>query len=299
MKADRSPGAWRGWWATLVPAVDPSAMDLGRRSIVEGPRGGQGEGVPGRPLIGVTTSEVRLAENVEPTREGEPPQREMALGLRYLRAIEAAGGVPVVMPPLGTEALRPLVDRLAGLCLSGGPDLDPETYGASRHPQLGPTERELDRLELAVIRRADEVGMPILAICRGAQALNVARGGSLHQHLPDRDGGICHRQRAPGDQPTHAVQVATGTRVGRLLGASRLAVNSFHHQAPDQLGAGLSAAAWAPDGVIEALEARGPRFVVGVQWHAECLSDRTPEAALFSGFVQAAARYEAGAQVAA
>lgn len=253
----------------------------------------------GRPLIGVTTSEVRVAENVQPTREGEPPQREMALGLRYLRAVESAGGIPVVMPPLRPDAIDSLMDRLSGLCLSGGPDLDPETYGASRHPQLGPTERELDRLELAVIRRADEIGMPILAICRGAQALNVARGGSLHQHLPDRDGALPHRQRAPGDEPTHPVEIATGTRVGGLLGASRLEVNSFHHQAPDQLGAGLYAAAWAPDGVVEALESTGSRFVVGVQWHAECLAEREPEASLFAAFVEAAAGYDAGARAAA
>jgi putative glutamine amidotransferase len=251
--------------------------------------------VNARPLIGVTTSEVRVAENVRPTREGEPPQREMALGLRYLRAIEAAGGAPVVLPPLRPEALGPLVSRLSGICLSGGPDLDPETYGAGRHPALGPTERELDRAELAVIRRADELGLPILAICRGAQALNVARGGSLYQHLPDRAGALEHRQSGPSDEPTHAVEVALGTRTGRLLGAAQLEVNSFHHQAPDQLGAGLFATAWAADGVVEAVESTGERFVIGVQWHAECLADRAPEANLFAAFVEAAAEYDGSA----
>ncbi|MEA3034554.1 MAG: putative glutamine amidotransferase, partial [Sphingomonadales bacterium] len=106
-----------------------------------------------RPLIGVTTSEVRTAEQVTLIPEGEPRAREMALGLPYLRGLEAAGGLPLVMPPLSEEAIEPLLDRIDGICLSGGPDLDPENYGAGPHPELGPTEPELDRFELAVARR--------------------------------------------------------------------------------------------------------------------------------------------------
>ena len=136
--------------------------------------------------------------------------------------------------------------------------------------------------------------MPILAICRGAQALNVARGGSLHQHLPDVPARLGHRQREPGEQPTHAVEVAAGTRLGRLLGARALEVNSFHHQAVDQLGHGLRAVAWAPDGVVEAVESIGEPFVVGVQWHAECLAERAGESALFAAFVEEAAAFETG-----
>ena len=136
-------------------------------------QGHMGAELTGRPLIGVTTSEVRVAEKVDQTPEGEPPRREMALGLRYASAIEAAGGLPVVLPPLSLAAVEPLLDRLSGLCLSGGPDLDPTAYSERRHPRLGPTEPQLDRFELGLARAADARGLPLLAICRGAQALNV------------------------------------------------------------------------------------------------------------------------------
>ena len=245
-----------------------------------------------KPLIGVTTSEVRIAEQVDQTPQGEPPRREMALGLTYLRAVELAGGLPVVIPPLDLGAVEPLLDRFGGVCLSGGPDLDPAAYHARRHPQLGPVEPELDTFELELARRADARGLPILAICRGLQALNVSRGGTLHQHLPDRPGtSVEHRQKAPGDQSTHPVEIAAGSRLARLMGRRRVRVNSFHHQAVDRLGAGLRAVAWAPDGVIEGIEAPGREFVVGVQWHAETLVARRDNMALFEGLVAAAARH--------
>ena len=149
---------------------------------------------------------------MEQTPQGEPPRREMALGLTYLQAIEAAGGLPVVMPPLELDAVEPFLDRFAGICLSGGPDLDPAAYDERRHPELGPTEPELDVFELELARRADARGLPILAICRGLQALNVARGGTLHQHLPDRPGTTLeHRQGGPGARATHSVEVAPGS----------------------------------------------------------------------------------------
>jgi putative glutamine amidotransferase len=246
-----------------------------------------------RPLIGVTTSEVRAAERVAQTPQGEPPSREMALGLTYLKAIEAAHGLPVVIPPLALEAVDPLLDRVSGVCLSGGPDLDPAAYHARRSPHLGPVEPELDLFELELARRADARGLPILAICRGLQALNVARGGSLHQHLPDRPGTtIEHRQRAAGDLVTHAVEVAEGSHLARLLRRRHVKVNSFHHQAVSRLGPGLRAVAWSPDGVIEGVEAPAREFLVGVQWHAETLTIRPEEARLFKGLVDAAAQLD-------
>jgi putative glutamine amidotransferase len=247
-----------------------------------------------RPLIGVTTSEVRFAERIEQTPQSDPPRREMALGLTYLRAIEAAGGLPVVMPPLELEAIEPLLDRLSGICLSGGPDLDPETYEEQPHPELGPVEPDLDRFELELARQADDRGLPLLAICRGTQALNVARGGSLHQHLPDRPGTtIEHRQRQAGDLIAHPVTIAAGSRLARLMSRREAAVNSFHHQGIHRLGQGLRAVAWSPDGVIESIEAPGRDFVIGVQWHAEGLVSRREHAALFRGLVDAAMRFEA------
>jgi putative glutamine amidotransferase len=196
----------------------------------------------------------------------------------------------VVLPPLADDAVPALIDRLAGVCLSGGPDLDPSAYGADPHPELGPIEPSLDHFEVAVARRADALGIPVLGICRGCQALNVARGGTLHQHLPDvTDGSIAHRQTASGRQTTHTVDVAAGSRLATIVGAGELHVNSFHHQAVAELGDGLRAVAWAPDGVIEGIEAAGDAFYLGVQWHVETLVDRPRHAALFDALVAAAA----------
>jgi putative glutamine amidotransferase len=246
-----------------------------------------------RPLIGVTTSEVRRAETVEPTPEGEPPRHEMALGLTYLRAIEATGGMPVVIPPLRMDLIEPLLDRMAGICLSGGPDLHPDAYGQEPDQHLGPTEPDLDRFELAIASAADQRDMPILAICRGTQALNVVRGGTLVQHLPDRfagaDEATPHRQRNPGNEPSHHVTVDPDSRLASTVDAAEMDVNSFHHQAIDRLGRDLVATAWAPDGTVEAIEDPSRSFLLGVQWHAELLVDRAEERELFRGFVEAAA----------
>lgn len=247
-----------------------------------------------RPLIGVTTSEVRTAEQVSQIPEGEPPRREMALGLTYLRAIEAAGGLPVVIPPLESPAIEPLLARLGGLCLSGGPDLDPASYHERRHPDLGPVEPDVDRFELELARHADAHALPILAICRGQQALNVARGGTLHQHLPDLPQvTIEHRQREPADCATHVVELTRESHLADLMGRSEAEVNSFHHQAVDSLGSGLRAVAWSPDGVVEGIEDPARDFLVGVQWHAETMVDRSENAALFEGLVEAAGAYGA------
>jgi putative glutamine amidotransferase len=251
-----------------------------------------------RPLIGVSTSEVRLAGQVDATPQGDPPRREMALGLTYLKVIESAGGIPVVMPPLDLAAVEPLLDRLSGICLSGGPDLDPKAYGERRHPELGPVEPELDRFELELARRADVRGLPMLAVCRGAQALNVARGGTLHQHLPDRPGvTLEHRQKKPGNTLTHSVTIAPDSKLARTMKRRRARVNSFHHQAVNRLGAGLRAVAWSSDGVIEAIEAPARPFLIGVQWHVECLPDRPEHFALFTGLVEAAMTFEASMRV--
>ena len=248
------------------------------------------------PLIAVTTSEVREGKSVTLTRHGEPPDHEMALGLKYLQAVETAGGIPVVVPPLHDPAVGPLLDRCSGLLLSGGPDLHPDAYGRDAHAETGPTEPALDGFELALAREADARGMPILAICRGLQLLNVVRGGTLHQHLPDVVGDrIQHRQEEPGSRTTHWVSVAPGSRLAAILGRQRAKVNSFHHQAACDLGSGLEATAWASDGVVEGLEATDRDFVVAVQWHAECLVGRPAQATLFGDFVGAAARWERSA----
>jgi putative glutamine amidotransferase len=243
-----------------------------------------------KPLIGVTTSELRPGELSTLRRHGEPPNPEMALGMTYVRAIEAAGALPVVVPPLGPRDVPRLLDRLDGLVLSGGPDLAPAAYGAQPHVELGSTEPGLDAFEYAIAREALRLGLPILGICRGAQTLNVARGGTLHQHLPDVVGDtIAHRQAVDGRVPTHPVTILPDSRLAAVLGTTRLSVNSFHHQAVDRLGAGLRECAWAPDGTVEAIEDPGRPFVLAVQWHAETLQGVPGQPTLFEELVGVAA----------
>src|SRR4051812_38449548 len=243
-----------------------------------------------RPLIGISTSELRSAQGAQFAQHSEPPRRMLALGLIYLEAVEAAGGIPVILAPLPARRLESIIDRLDGVCLSGGPDIEPACYGAEAHAELGPTEPEVDLFELGLVRAARRRGLPILAICRGMQVLNVARGGTLVQHLPDISEEIVHRQREPASQPTHPVALAHDSRIAQIAGCDSIEVNSFHHQAIDRLGAGLEPVGWSVDGVIEAVEVPGDAYTIGVQWHAECLTDRPEQARLFMGLIDAAER---------
>jgi putative glutamine amidotransferase len=248
-----------------------------------------------RPLIGLTTSEIRHPGPEELIPHADAGREEVVLGSGYFRALAAGGGAPVVMPPLDPELAPSYLAGLAGVCLSGGPDVDPACYGAGRHPKLGETQPHVDRFELTVVREAERLGMPLLAICRGAQVLYVAHGGDLFQHLPDEvAGALRHRRDAPRDRVAwHEVEVEADSLVARALGTERLDVNSFHHQAPRRVGDGLRVVARAPDGVVEAVEAPDAEFELGVQWHPEGIADRPEQAALFAAFVEAAARYAA------
>src|SRR4051794_7226982 len=251
---------------------------------------GGGKGIPMRPLIGITTSEVRPLTHAHEAPVDEPFRAEMALGITYTNALEAAGAAPAVLPPLGEDAVGDLVDGLAAVCLSGGPDVDPAEYDADRDPKLGPTWRRLDRFELAVARAADERRMPILGICRGCQVLDVARGGTLIQHLGDEagDSRLHHRQRDRGERATHPVEIAPDSRLAQAIGVTEVEVNSFHHQAVRTLGRGLRAVGHAPDGVIEAIEDPDRPFHIGVQWHAEFDTERATGIALLRTLVEAA-----------
>jgi putative glutamine amidotransferase len=238
-----------------------------------------------KPLIGIFTSERHPGKlgTLQRCDEGAPAT-EMRLGTPYLRAIEAGGGLPVVLAPDEPALAAALMERLDGLCLAGGPDLDPLGYGiGERHELLGQTDRVVDGAELALALAAEERGLPVLGICRGAQAMNVARGGTLHQHL---DG---HRQTHAATEAAHVVDVAPGTFLAALTQARGLEVNSFHHQAVDRLGAGLRIAATAPDGTVEAIEDPARPFHLGVQWHAEGMIERPEQLALFEALVAAAA----------
>lgn len=218
-------------------------------------------------------------------RELAPPR--LHLRLTYVQAVQEMGGIAVVLPAHGFgDDVHHLLDRIDGLLISGGPDLDPATYGQERHELLGPNvDRVADEYELRMHEAARERDLPVLAICRGLQAMNVSRGGTLHQHI------VNHRQApvAP-HEPTHAVSVAAGSPLHRLTNRRRLAVNSFHHQAIDTLGEGLEVIAHAPDGTIEAVCDPIARFHLAVQWHAEVLTHRPEHARVMRALIDAAAR---------
>jgi putative glutamine amidotransferase len=240
-----------------------------------------------RPLIGLTTSEMRNPVRDELLPHAEAGREEMVLNFHYMRAVTAAGGLPVVMSPQPIDAVPELVARLDGVLIPGGPDIDPSFYGHEPDDDLGPTWPEVDRFEIAVVQEAERRELPVLAICRGMQLLNVAHGGTLFQHLPDHVGDdVVHRRRSLEDEVAmHPVRVEAGSRLAAWLGGDRLQVNSYHHQAPRDVGDGLRATAWADDGVIEGLE--GERST-GVQWHAEAMQADANQRGLFAAFVSAA-----------
>jgi gamma-glutamyl-gamma-aminobutyrate hydrolase PuuD len=212
----------------------------------------------------------------------------------YLRSIELAGGIPVVLPPSGPALHPSLIVRLDGLVATGGVDVDPRLYGADPHPKVTDVSEERDEFELILMREALARGIPILGVCRGMQVLNVELGGTLIQDIPSETGStLCHLDL---DQPratiAHPIFVECGSRLGDILGRHEVPVNSFHHQAVGRLGRGLNATAVAPDGIVEALELPGPRFVVGVQWHPEAFWREHDRyfGRLFHAFVAAAAQ---------
>jgi gamma-glutamyl-gamma-aminobutyrate hydrolase PuuD len=202
----------------------------------------------------------------------------------YVEAIERAGGRALLVPPF-TEAIEETLDALDGLLLSGGSDLDPSTYDQEPHPETRGIRLDRDRGELALLGAALARDMPVLAVCRGSQVLNVARGGDLVQHLPDVVGDERHKH-TPGVFADHDVRVEGGSRLGGVLGA-RAPVKSHHHQGYGRIGEGLREVAWAEDGTVEALEDPDKRFAVGVLWHPEAGEDR----ALFEALVEQATAY--------
>jgi len=203
-----------------------------------------------------------------------------------------AGGLPVLLPPTG--GVTGVLPRLDGLVLSGGGDVDPALYGAERGAASGPANPARDGAELALCKAALASGLPVLGICRGLQVINVALGGTLHQHLPDLVGNDSHSPEAAG-YGSHKVSVASGSQLAAVLSRSEAAVPTHHHQAIDRLGDGLVATAWTDDGVIEAVEFGQPgrkaeQFMVAVQWHPEAGDDPSLFAALIAAAGQAIQR---------
>lgn len=222
------------------------------------------------------------------------------MGQAYLSAVIAAGGVPVLLP-LGLDEARLLeaLGRADELLLAGGEDMAPALFGEEPLPGLGAVDPERDAAELTLARRALEAGIPLLAICRGIQVLNVAAGGTLFQDIPSQVPGAlkhdCFYPAYPRDHIAHTVEIAPGSRLAAVaqdaILRSNVPVNSLHHQAVKILGAGLRVVAQAPDGIVEAVEGTGDAWVLGVQWHPEELaSGRADMRAIFRAFVEAAGR---------
>jgi putative glutamine amidotransferase len=224
-----------------------------------------------KPLIGITTY-------VEPASWGHWQLEAALVPYDYVRAVERAGGRAVLVPP-DADGSEEVLDALDGLIFSGGNDLTPESYGAEADPETNGTNPARDRGELALLTAALERDLPVLAICRGVEVLNVVRGGDLVQHLPDVVGHEEHRA-AVGEFSEHAVQVDPSSRFGEV----RSNVKSHHHQGLGRIGEGLREVAWAEDGVVEAVEDPEKPFVVGVLWHPEAGEDQR----LFEQLVEAA-----------
>lgn len=213
-----------------------------------------------RPLIGITASILR-----------EPPAREwMYNTTSYFEAIQEAGGIPVLLPFCqNQEEAGAILDRLDGLLLSGGADVDPLHFGEQPHQRLGKISPERDTTELALARVALQRNMPILGICRGHQVLAVAAGAKIVQDIPAQvPGAIKHAQEAPRWYPTHTVTAKEGTRLASLLG-TEFRTNSYHHQSVKDLPEGWVSSAETADGINEAMEHPGYKFVLSVQWHPE------------------------------
>ena len=189
----------------------------------------------------------------------------------YARAVQTAGALALLLPPdpAANGASDEILDRVDALILAGGSDVDPASYGAETHSQTGRTWPERDSFELLLTARALDRQMPVLGICRGMQMLNVARGGTLEQHLPDRIGHEDHRH-TPGTFGDHEVRLEPGSLAARAAGGERVTVKSHHHQGIDRVGEGFAVTGWSVDDrVIEAIELPGPGFALGVLWHPE------------------------------
>jgi gamma-glutamyl-gamma-aminobutyrate hydrolase PuuD len=204
--------------------------------------------------------------------------------LDYVDAVERAGGRPLLVPP-SEDGMEETLDALDGIVFSGGSDVDPSTYGADAHPETDAPHRRRDQAELALLQAALERDMPVLAVCRGSQLLNVLRGGDLVQHLPDEVGSDAHKE-VPGSFSEHGVRVAEGSRLGEVIGEQG-DVMSHHHQGFGRVGEGLVETAWADDGTLEGIEDPTRRFALGVLWHPEAGEDD----ALFQALVEEARAY--------
>jgi putative glutamine amidotransferase len=243
-----------------------------------------------RPNIGITTQTLEAVEDQIP--------RSWIMRQRYVEVLTASGAVPWLVPlEQDRETLRLIYERLDGLFLPGGIDMQPSTYGEQPDPLLQRVDPARDETELQLARWAIEDRLPVLGVCRGAQLINVAAGGTLWQDVSYRPDSIKHDYAPLGGQYSreylaHDVTVDADSRLGRIVRVDRMPVNSMHHQAIRELGTGLIASSFAPDGVIESVEPTSEQWMIGVQWHPESLVDQDARMrALYDAFIAAAAEY--------
>ena len=244
-----------------------------------------------RPLIGIPAQTLQSIDDIP-----DVLPHSWVMNSRYYLAAAAVGAVPVMIPLFDNddETLRGIYDRLDGVLLAGGVDMEPRTFGEAPHPRLGRTDRARDEVELKLAHWAIAEAKPILGLCRGHQVLNVALGGTLYQDIEAQIPGAMRHDYFPGfprDYLAHEVSLAPGSRLHGAIGAAAMAVNSMHHQAVKSLAPGLVVSARAEDGVIEAIESEGPGYLVGVQWHPEVFEQRDERThRLFQSFVHAAGK---------
>ncbi len=238
-----------------------------------------------KPLIGITAAHRAIEDG------------RLVYSMAYMPniiSIERAGGIPIVIPSgLNNDTLRALYERVDGVLLPGGGDVDPAYYNAERHPKTGNIDDKRDAAELVVARWTVEDDRPLFGICRGVQTMNIALGGTLIQDIPSLvETQIVHDTPTdlPRDHLMHDVHIASSTRLADIIG-EKVTVNSHHHQSIEQPGQYLNVTAHAPDGVIEAIEMPHKRFVLGVQWHPEDLGDDAVTLRLFGAFIEAAGEF--------
>jgi putative glutamine amidotransferase len=238
-------------------------------------------------LIGITTAHM-------PHPEGLPM---VAVQESYVRSVLNAGGVPVLIP-LGLQLtdLQVILERINGLLLTGGGDIDPKRFAGENHPTIHQVDPDRDEVEIRLVEEAVRTGKPFLGICRGIQVINVAFGGNLYTDIgSQKPDSLDHKwvTGRPWSYLAHSIQVQENSRLAKILGGTDLKVNSLHHQAISQIADGFQALAFAPDGIIEAIELPGHPFGMAVQWHPEWLQEHPPMRALFKAFVQAAGGHSA------
>jgi putative glutamine amidotransferase len=244
-----------------------------------------------RPVIGVPTQTLQSLGGVSAEI---PPSWVMSQ--RYIVTLTNAGALPWMIPLVDDETLRGVYEQLDGVFLPGGADIDPASYGRNPHPLCDKTDPARDRVELLLARWALADGKPALGVCRGLQLLNVAAGGTLYQDLAEQMPRSMKHDYFPfggstftRDYLAHEVTVAQGSRLARVFGGGTVRVNSMHHQGIRTLGEGLVATAHAPDGLVEGIECADGRWIVGVQWHPEALTDGDAKSRdLFAEFIEAA-----------